>query len=251
MPVFGDYANYYNLLYMDKNYAGEAEYIHGLIQHYSPGTVSILDLGCGTGRHDMLLAEKGYAVTGVDMSEEMLAVANANLVKPLNPVFFKGDVRTVRLGKKFDIAISLFHVMSYQVSNVDLEQSFMTAGEHLLPGGLFVFDCWFGPAVLTDRPTVRIKRLEDEATEVVRLAEPVMHGDENIVDVNYHVFIKEKGTGAVRELKERHRMRYLFKPEIEMLLEQCGFTLAGGFEYMTGRQLGFETWNAVFVGRKK
>ena len=78
MDVFNLYARYYNLLYKEKDYAGEAEYVHKLIQKYQPGAKSILDLGCGTGRHDILLAEKGYSVTGVDRSEEMLAVANSN-----------------------------------------------------------------------------------------------------------------------------------------------------------------------------
>src|SRR3990172_5281821 len=77
MTVFGKYSSYYNLLYKDEDYAGEVEYIHNLIQKHSPGAKSILDLGCGTGRHDLLLAEKGYSVTGVDQSEEMLAVAKA------------------------------------------------------------------------------------------------------------------------------------------------------------------------------
>lgn len=255
MPVFGEYSRYYNLLYKDKDYEGEAAYIHGLIQRNRPGAASVLDLGCGTGRHDLLLAEKGYAVTGVDMSEEMLAVANSCLPafdeRSVPVRFVQGDVRTVRLGQKFDAVISLFHVMSYQTANVDLQNAFMTACEHLDRGGVFIFDCWFGPAVLTDRPTVRVKRLEDEETQIVRLAEPAMHPEENIVDVNYHILIRDKKDGTVRELKERHRMRYLFRPEVAFLLEQCGFALEGCGEFMTGNRAGFDTWNTVFVGRKR
>ena len=78
MKVFGNYSRYYNLLYKDKDYKGEAGFIHDLIQKYSPGAKSILDLGCGTGRHDVLLAEKGYVMTGVDMSEEMLLIARSH-----------------------------------------------------------------------------------------------------------------------------------------------------------------------------
>lgn len=77
MTTFGNYSRYYNLLYKDKDYKGEAGFIYDLIQKYSPGAKSILDLGCGTGRHDLLLAEKGYAITGVDMSEEMLLIARS------------------------------------------------------------------------------------------------------------------------------------------------------------------------------
>ncbi len=77
MATFGNYSRYYNLLYKDKDYKGEAGFIHDLIQKYLPDAQNILDLGCGTGRHDALLAKKGYAITGVDMSEEMLLIAHS------------------------------------------------------------------------------------------------------------------------------------------------------------------------------
>src|SRR5512139_1278741 len=179
MTVFGTYSRYYNLFYRDKDYTGEAEYVHGLIQQHRPGAGSLLDLGCGTGRHAFLLAEKGYAVAGVDRSEEMLAVANSQVATAVRvearspvavpPAFHLGDLRTVRLGRTFDAVVSLFHVMSYQTTNNDLREAFATAREHLAPGGVFIFDCWYGPAVLTDRPAVRVKRLEDESIYVTRV----------------------------------------------------------------------------------
>lgn len=250
MNIFNNYALYYNLLYRDKDYAGEADYIDRLIREHKPGARTVLDMGCGTGRHARLLAQKGYQVHGVDMSEGMLASAKEK-ADGEHLVFSHGDIRSVRLGKKFDAVVSLFHVISYQTGNADLCKAFTTAYEHLNPAGIFIFDCWYGPAVLTDRPVVRIKRLEDENLEVTRLAEPVMHAGENIVDVNYQVFIKNKITGNVEELKETHRMRYLFKPEINMILTQAGFTLENCFEFMTGNKPGYDTWNVCFIGRKR
>lgn len=269
MTVFGKYSSYYSLLYKDKDYAGEVEYIHNLIQKCSPDAKSVLDLGCGTGRHDLLLAKKGYDVTGVDMSEEMLAVAKANAktkIKTSNSIaqsqslsqsdslistvsFTHGDVRTIRLGKTFDVVISLFHVMSYQTTDEDLKAAFATAKAHLKLGGVFIFDCWYGPAVLTDRPTVRVKRLEDEDIFVTRIAEPVMHPNENIVDVNYHVFIRDKASDRVDEIKENHRMRYLFKPEIGRMLKLEGLELIRCEEWMSGKEPGFDTWGVSFVVR--
>lgn len=255
MNVFGNYSRYYNLLYKDKDYAGEAEYAHNLIQKYNSGAKSILNLGCGTGRHDFLLAEKGYSVTGVDMSEDMLAVANSQLStfnsnsSTLN--FIQGDIRSVRLNRKFDSIISLFHVMSYQTSNDDLKAAFETVKAHLGQGGTFIFDCWYGPAVLTDRPIVRVKRLEDGEIDVTRIAEPVMHPNENMVDVNYHIFIKDKLQGSYEEVKETHRMRYLFKPEIEAMLDIAELKLIHCEEWMTGKELCFDSWGACFIAEKK
>lgn len=245
MSVFGAYSQYYDLLYRDKDYAGEARYIRELITRHRPGAKTVLDLGCGTGKHAALLSAHDYAVTGVDLSEEMLEVARK--AQP-DRSFVQGDVRSVRLGQKFDVVLSLFHVMSYQRTNADLRAAFATLREHLAPGGLFVFDCWYGPGVLSDRPQTRIKRLEDSALSVTRLAEPVMHPNDDLVDVNYHVFARDKRTGAVEELRETHTMRYLFAPEVSLLLEAGGLRLLQLSEFMSEREPGFETWNAVFAG---
>jgi len=246
MSVFANYARYYDLLYRDKNYAGETDYIQSLILRDLPGAKTLLDLGCGTGRHDILLAQKGYAVTGIDMSLEMLAIAKSQC-SSVN--FIPGDIRTVRLDSAFDVITSLFHVMSYQTSNRDLTAAFSTVRAHLKPGGIFIFDCWYGAAVLTDRPTVRVKRLEDDKIAVTRIAEPFMHPQENLVDVNYHVFVRDKASGTVDELHESHLMRYFFEPEIEQLLEKENLSIVEKSEWMTGKRAGFDTWGVCFVVR--
>jgi SAM-dependent methyltransferase len=263
MSVFGAYSRYYNLFYRDKDYAGEAAYVHDLIQAHRPGAKSVLDLGCGTGRHDVALAQRGYEVTGVDLSEEMLAVANAQRStlnshpstgfskQPSNLNFQQGDIRSIRLDRTFDVVVSLFHVISYQTGNDDLRGAFATAREHLSPGGAFIFDCWYGPAVLTDRPAVRVKRLEDEEIAVTRIVEPVMHPNDNRVDLHYEVLVRDKASGEIEEVKEIHRMRYLFRPELELLLEEAGLVLVEASEWMTGRPLGFDTWGGCFIAQKR
>ncbi|QWV95078.1 class I SAM-dependent methyltransferase [Geomonas oryzisoli] len=247
MTVFGAYAHYYNLLYRDKDYTGEVEYLDGLIRRHLPSAGSVLDLGCGTGRHALLLAGRGYRVTGVDVSEEMLRTARAQAVSATS--FHQGDIRTIRLGENFDVVVSLFHVISYQSGNADLAAAFATVREHLRPGGIFIFDCWYGPAVLSDPPVVRVKRLEDEEVRIVRIAEPVLHPNENLVDVNYQVMVCHTGTGVTEELRETHRMRYLFLPELEAMLRQAGLHLDGAFEWMTGNTPGVDTWGVCCVVR--
>ena len=248
MSVFGNYSNYYDLLYKDKDYEGEAKYISKIIKKYNPSTIDILDLGCGTGRHDCIFADIGYKVTGVDLSSSMIDIAKKRGQN--NVDFYCKNICDVKLNKTFDAVISLFHVMSYQIDNENLLKVLKNAHEHLNQDGIFIFDCWYGPAVLTDRPEVRIKRLEDKNIKVYRIAEPVMHPNENIVDVNYDVLIENKSTGKIEEIKETHRMRYLFKPEILYLLDKVGFKLIDSFEFMTDKNPGFDTWGVCFVIKK-
>lgn len=250
MKVFGGmYSRYYDLLYRDKDYEGEANYLHSLIQNYAPLAKDVLDLGCGTGRHDASLARMGYRVHGVDISADMLALASESADGDTLQ-FTEGDIRSVRVQKEFNVVLSLFHVMSYQSTNDDLLRAFATAYDHLVPGGVFIFDCWYGPAVLTDRPVVRVKRLEDDQIQVTRIAEPMMHPNENLVDVNYHMFIRDKSSGQIEEIEEIHRMRYLYKPEVEFMLNQVGFKLAAQFEFLTEGPPGYDTWSVCFVGIK-
>jgi SAM-dependent methyltransferase len=251
-PVFGAYSQYYDLLYRDKDYAAEVDYIARLVEQERPGSQSLLDLGCGTGRHDFLLCERGYRVTGVDMSADMLSVAQGERARrsaagtPV-PDFAPGDVRSVRLGQRFDVVVSLFHVMSYQTTNEDLLAALRTLREHTNPGGLVLFDAWYGPTVLSDRPVVRVKRLHGDGFDVTRVAEPVFHPNDNVVDVNYQIMILDRETQRAQELRETHRMRYLFLPEVKLMLESVGLKLDRACEFGTGGELGFASWNALFV----
>lgn len=253
--MFGGYAKFYNLLYKDKNYEEESEYVDHLIRLYYPGAKTILDLGCGTGRHDLHLAEKGYLVTGVDMSDEMLSFAKKLKVSgrsnnhSLN--FFPGDVREIRLEKSFDVVISLFHVMSYQTTNEDIQKSFKTASTHLKENGIFIFDCWYGPGVLADKPQVRVKKTDDKEISIIRISEPVIYPHDNLVDVHYHLLIRDKKNQRTDEIKECHRMRYLFQPEVKLFLENSDFEFVALLEFLKDTLPGPQSWSACFIARKR
>ena len=159
MDQFKEYSNYYDLLYKDKDYIIEIEYLNKIIASLFEKNISILDIGCGTGIHANLLREKGHTVHGMDISEDMLENAKTNFCKDID--FTLGDIRDFKINKKFDLISSLFHVMSYQTTNQDLENSFKAINDHLNPNGYFIFDCWYGPAVINDKPIVRVKKFNN------------------------------------------------------------------------------------------
>jgi SAM-dependent methyltransferase len=253
--IFADYAHYYDLLYRDKDYAAEAEYVVSLIRKFHPSARSILEFGSGTGIHASLLADKGFTLHGIERSPEMLTISKALTENRTTGdgrlTFSAGDIRESRLNNYFDTVIALFHVISYQTTNEDVTAAFETARQHLNLGGVFIFDVWYGPAVLTERPAVRIKRMANNQTEITRLAEPVLHLDENLVDVNYHMFVRNlNSTQSVTELKETHTMRYFFKPEIELIATQSGFQCNHAEEWLSGKAIGCKTWSVCFVLKK-
>jgi SAM-dependent methyltransferase len=252
MNQFGDlYSQYYDLLYQDKDYIAEVEYIEDLIKSHSSETKTILDLGCGTGKHDELLCNKGYTLHGVDISEEMLGIAEIRRKdKEDKLTFSQSDITQLHLNQKFDTIISLFHVMSYQNTNTALDKVFAGVRDHLNEDGLFIFDFWYGPAVLTDLPKTTIKRLENEHIKVTRVAESKMHAQLNTVDVNFNVFVTQKEDGTSIEKKELHIMRYFFDTELEILCDKHGFKIENKYKWLEKKQPNFDTWNVVWVLKK-
>ena len=248
--VFNEYAHYYDLLYKDKDYVGEAEYIDSLIKKYNGKTKKILDLGCGTGKHAELLSQKGYKVHGIDMSEGMLKEAQKRAEENDRLSFSLSNIQEFDLKENYDTVTALFHVMSYQTTDEALKKVLKKVHKHLNKEGVFIFDCWYGPAVLSEKPEIRIKRLENESVKVIRIAEPLLRENENVVEVNYDVFVQNKESKQIKELQETHIMRYLFKQEIMKISCECGFRYVDEFEFMTNQMISRDTWGSCFVVKK-
>ncbi len=107
-----------------------------------------LDLACGAGRHSLLFAKKGFTVTGIDLSENLLAKAKERAVSNnANIEFIQSDLRTLKLNRTFDVTLSLFTSFGYFESR---SANFVLLGiayNHTKPGGYFVLD-FFNPEFL-------------------------------------------------------------------------------------------------------
>lgn len=240
-------------MYRDKDYAAECDYLEQGFRQFARASVrSVVDLGCGTGGHAIPLAWRGYAVCGVDRSPQMIAIARAkaNAAGPPDGLRFEvADIGEVDLQRTFDVAICMFAVLGYQTTNAALFGALRTARRHLDPGGLFVCDFWYGPAVLAQQPRDRVKIVADGTDRVIRLACVSTELDRNVIQVSTRV-LRLRGDRVVQEAEEVHPMRYFFRPEIEFFLSQAGFDLAAFCEF--GRwdaPPGATTWNASIVAR--
>jgi SAM-dependent methyltransferase len=249
--TFKKYSKFYDLLYKDKNYLNEVDYVDKLIKYNGKNTKSVLDIGCGSGIHAELLYDKGYHVFGVDLSEEMLIEARKSAKNNNKQIEYKcQNITELNINKKFNVVTSLFHVISYLNSNKDLINTFKNINDHLFKGGLFVFDFWYGPGVLSDKPVTRIKRVEDKKISCIRLTEPTLYNDLNCVDVNFELFINEKKTNKTEIVKETHRMRYFFDQELELISDLTGFNIKKKYKWLTFDNPDFDTWYAVWVLEK-
>jgi len=249
MTVFGVYASYYDALYRDKDYKAECDFLEQIFARYAGAPIrTILDLGCGTGGHALPLAKRGYLVTGIDLSGHMLERARQKAAEAgLNIQFYQGDIRNIELRRTFGAVIAMFAVISYQTTNEDLAAAFRTARRHLEPGGLFVFDCWFGPAVLGQRPTDRYKIVEINGERIIRFAHPTLDIMRHTVQVDYKV-LRLKDDTVLDEVDESHVMRFLFPQEMAHYLGEAGFRLEKLCPFMVlDRDVTEQDWNISVV----
>jgi SAM-dependent methyltransferase len=244
--VFNAYSRYYDLLYQDKDYTGEASYIQDSLCRHGIKKGDLLEFGSGTGKHGRLLAAQGYTVHGIERSADMVAQADAA------PGFTcqEGDICEVQLGRSYDAVLSLFHVVSYQVSNAQLQAVFKNAAAHLNKDGLFIFDFWYTPAVYAQQPSVRVKRMSDEQVEITRIAEAEIYANENRVDVNYTIYARNKANGSVQTLQEKHPMRHFSLPEIDLLAHMSGFKRINAEEFLTNAHPSPQTWGVCVTLQK-
>ncbi len=252
--IFGPgYAEAYDLLYSDKDYLSECALVERIFETQSHSRInSVIDFGCGTGNHAIPLAVRGYNVLGVDLHEEMLEQARKKLQKhapTANVQFVQGDIRNIDLDKHFDAALILFAVLGYQNTNNEVLAALKSVRHHLHPGGLVLFDVWYGPAVLVNKPSARLKEIPTSQGKILRVASGELNTRTHICKVQYHLWEIENGS-VVAEIKEEHNMRYFFYQELSLFLQQSGFELIriGGFPQFE-HDPDETTWNVMGVAR--
>jgi SAM-dependent methyltransferase len=216
----------------------------------------ILDLGCGTGRHAVQMAQTGISVTGVDRSADMVAIANSRKKSSLQDVgerldFRVGDICSINFNCRYDAVTSLFHVMSYLIDDPDIIAAFQIVGRHLHKGGAFLFDWWYGPAVLKDPPQPRIITTQIGNSTIQRKTIPEWEPERNVVRVNYDIEIRNIANGETIGEREQHVVRYFFPDEIQKGLEGCGFEVVHIGEWMTGKRPTDNTFSVYALAKVK
>lgn len=252
MKNFVKYARYYDLLYRDKDYKKEADYVDSLIRRYSgKRNKTLLDVGCGTGGHAIWFAKKEYRVVGIDKSREMISTARERLSDDNRVEFKVLDASRFSLPRKFDIAVSLFHVMSYLTTNEAFVESLANIRSQLKKGGLFIFDFWYGPAVLAQRPARRIKEASDAFVAIRRVATPKINFNENTVDVDFRSEVLNKNNQSAQVIRERHKMRYFFLPELDFMLRNAGFKIVKSLKWLSLKEgLTPKSWSGVIIAKR-
>lgn len=126
-----------------KDYVGESAALAAVIRHHEASTRTVLDVGCGTGRHMTEFQVLGFDCVGTDLSPAMVAKAKSRLGDACVEL---ADIRTMDLGATFDAVICLNGTIGYMTTKSDLDQALSRLAAHVSPGGILIVEPWMSPS---------------------------------------------------------------------------------------------------------
>lgn len=242
---FVDVASYYDDLMAGVPYRLWVDYLEEILHRidYKPRT--ILDVACGTGSVSEILADRGYTVTGADLSAGMIEVAQKKAEANQSGVdYHVQDAAEMSLGRQFDLAISLFDSLNYITDESKLASAIQRVGEHVVQGGYFIFDVnteyalshgFFNQSNLGSYPRYVWSSSFDRETRICTV--------KMVFEVLDH--------GANRQFTEVHKQKAYRLDELDSMLRDAGFETTARYHAYKFRQPTRRSDRVFFVARKK
>ena len=201
----------------------------------------------------LFIAKKGINVVGFDLSKRMIQIAkkkiNNNNIQNIASVKV-ANASNYRDNCKYDIIISMFATMGYVSIFEDFLSAVKTARAHLEKNGLFIFDCWFGPAVMNILPETRINEFEIEKTKAIRIVEPICIDSNQELVKTKNTIIQMKDDHIINHVVEFHTIRFFFIKELELIFNNCGFEFVFSCPFLQpSKDVTLKDWNISVVAK--
>ena len=213
---YDDFAKYYDIIYQQKDYEKEVEFIKAITQEKNISHDSILDVGCGTGTHLLLLKNEFKILYGVDISEKILDIAEKKIPEA---TFSKGKMEQFKLNIKFDVITCLYSVFNYNLSMKSAIKTLKNFYLHLKPFGIVIISLY------NERKTEKQFSMhigKDYETKVAKLNEFKYYPEEKMEKSNHLLLVKDNGDIDFDiEVEDKFRI-YDFE-EIKEMVEESSF----------------------------
>lgn len=226
--MFSRSAHLYDAVYSFKDYLGESEKVHALIQRHLPVAASLLDVACGTGKH-LEQFRRWYDVAGIDLEPELLEIAQERLGDVRLSV---ADMTSFDLGRRFDAITCLFSSIGYVGTVERLSAAIDAMAAHLNPNGVLIVEPWLTPDVwVIDRP--HLLAVDEPDRKIARMTFSAREGRLAIMEFTYLVGTPE----GVQQFSERHEAALFTDGEYRHAFRAAGLAVEHDEEGLIGRGL--------------
>ena len=245
-PPYTRFAAAYDEMMENVDYVRWADYIDRLFALYNYRPKRVLNIACGTGSIDVLLARRGYEMSGIDLALEMLTWAKEKAKRQgINLTLWQQDMKQLTVAKPYDAALCLYDSINYMKTEEELETAFKKVSEALIPNGMFIFD------VTTEHNIVkhfhRQTFAENHETFSYIWKNMYFH-KENVCKTILTFFLKEND--CYRKYDELHIQKIFSVHQVKNLLEQTGFKLLSSFDSFSFNKWGRSSERINFTAVK-
>jgi SAM-dependent methyltransferase len=252
--LYAQLAKYYDRIYWWKDYEREVKFLLKLFRLSDVRGKEILDVACGTGNHAKVLQEKGYKVTGMDISEDVLKIARR---KVRDATFLSGNMRELDKAlagrgeeDEYNIVLCMFSAISYNLAISDLKKTLQGFYDHLKEGGIVVFDTHFTDAGFIDG--YRGEDIFDDG-RVIGARLSTSKRDGGIGQISFTYLIKD-GAKVIVLRNDVHKLGLFDAKEILRTMREVGFVGAKIYtDWSVGKKPVAEgkTSDTIFVGLRQ
>ncbi|WNR46340.1 class I SAM-dependent DNA methyltransferase [Paenibacillus roseipurpureus] len=251
---YEQFAYTYDRLMNSMPYEDWLRFLQECFERFEMKPTTLVDLGCGTGNLTIPLAVQGYQLTGIDLSEDMLAVAEQKQTDAQGQLrggtirWIQQDIREWELGEEVDVAMSFCDSLNYLLEEADIVDAFRQTYAGVKSDGLFVFDVHTPEQLFAYADSQPFFLNEDDVAYIW-----TSELDEDRVQIEHDltIFVKDEGAGAkFRRIDETHHQRAYPLSWLKQTLLDVGFRevhLAADF---TWEQPTIMTERAFFIAKK-
>ena len=240
-------AKYYDALMSGVDYEKWADFYVACFDKFGDGVKKVVDIGCGTGNITVPLASRGYVMTGVDLSAEMLALAAKKAEENgLKIRYAEQDMAALDTGDAADAVCCSLDGINYLLGTDKLRSCFFHVSRTLSDGGLFIFDV---NTLFKYKSILKSDSFVYETEDLFLCWQSFFNEKSGICDY-YLTFFSESG-GVWRRLDEEQRQRSYSPKTIKKLLAEAGFSVVGTYADTDFSEVLPDSERMFFVCRKE
>lgn len=244
-------AEFYDLMRQHRDYGLECDFADSIIQSRYPRARNVLDICCGTGEHAVRMAQRGYIVTVIDASPDMINLAEKKAEREgVSIDYHCTDIKNFVHTNKYDAAYCLGYTFLYMLTHTDAMDFFKTIHGALVSEGVFLVDFINGWSLVTE-PTRDKYFYQDEKVNIFQFEHTSVNKEERLMHIEY-CYLIDRNDGNVKTIFAEEYLRIFFDDEVQMLMNISGFKNIQSFgDYTIDDKKSVDVPNIVIVVGQK